>query len=219
MIRSFGAAVVGVDQAAIAAMGDVLAGSGKPFVTVLGTLSLKPGQLGVEQDDPDAASFGAQRAESERAVLALARRGIRALVIRLPPTVHGAGDKAFAKMLIDRAKKNGASAYIGDGNSRWPAVHRLDAAHLLRLALEKGAAGARYHGVAEEGVATKAIAEAIGRKVEVPTVSKSGKAASQHFGWLASIFSVDNPASSAWTRGQLGWEPHQPGLIADLANY
>jgi nucleoside-diphosphate-sugar epimerase len=122
------------------------------------------------------------------------------------------------KRIVSAAQKHGASACMGDGLNRWPAVHRLDAAHLLRLALEKGTAGARYHGVAEEGIPTREIAEVIGRKLKVPVVGKSGKEASRHFGWLSMILPIDNPVSSGWTQEQLGWKPRRPGLIADLEN-
>ena len=152
----------------------------------------------------------------EEGALALAARGVRASVLRLPPSVHGNGDHGFVPRLISIAREKGVSAFIEDGLNRWPAVHRLDAAHLYRLVLEKGSAGATYHGVADEGVPTREIAEAIGRGLNVPVVSKSREAAADHFGWIARFFGIDGPASSALTQERLGWRPVQPGLIADL---
>jgi nucleoside-diphosphate-sugar epimerase len=137
-------------------------------------------------------------------------------VLRLPPSVHGEGDHGFVPRLISIAREKGVSAYIGDGLNRWPAVHRLDAAHLYRLALEKGSGGAQYHGIADEGVTTREITEVIGRHLNVPVVSKSREETADHFGWMALFFSIDGPASSALTRKRLGWRPVQPGLIADL---
>jgi nucleoside-diphosphate-sugar epimerase len=137
-------------------------------------------------------------------------------VLRLPPSVHGNGDHGFVPHLIGIAREKGVSAFIGDGLNRWPAVHRLDAAHLYRLVLEKSPAGARYHGVADEGVPTREIAEVIGRRLNLPVVSKSRQDAADHFGWMALFFGIDGPASSAQTQERLGWRPVQPGLIADL---
>jgi len=137
-------------------------------------------------------------------------------VVRLPPTVHGDGDHAFIPILIDLARKKGVSAYIGDGLNRWPAVHRLDAARLFRLALEKRVARATYHGVAEEGVPFREIAEVIGCRLNVPVVSKSAEEATRHFDWFAHFAALDNPTSSQRTREVLGWQPKQPGLISDI---
>jgi len=212
------AASADTDRLAIEALGDALAGSGRPLVvtSVIGLLA--PGRVGTEEDTPDPKSPGAHRTASEQTALALATRDVRVSVVRLPPSVHGDGDRAFIPALIRIAREKKVSAYIGDGDNRWSTVHRLDAARLFRLALEKGRAGARYHGIGEEGVATRAIAEVIGRRLQIPVVSKSRERASEHFGWLARFAGNDISATSKQTQSELGWHPEQPGLIADLDN-
>jgi nucleoside-diphosphate-sugar epimerase len=201
------------DRRAIETLGGALAGSDRPLIITSGTLlAQRQGSLATEEDAPNP-SFPRK---SEEAALALAVRGVRASVLRLPPSVHGNGDHGFVPRLVSIAREKGASAYMGDGLNRWPAVHRLDAAHLYRLALEKSSVGARYHGVADEGVPTREIADVIGRHLGVPVVSKSREEAADHFGWLALFFGIDGPASSAQTQDRLGWRPVQPGLIADL---
>ena len=201
------------DRRAIETLGDALAGSDRPLVVTSGTLLVQPkGALATEED----ASNPNLPRKSEEVALALAARGVRASVLRLSPSVHGKGDHGFVPRLISIAREKGVSAYIGDGRNRWPAVHRLDAARLYRLMLEKGSGGASYHGVADEGIPTREIAEAIGRGLNLPVVSKSSEEAGDHFGWIARFFGIDGPASSALTRQRLGWPPVQPGLIADL---
>jgi len=201
------------DWRAIETLGSALAGSDRPLIVTSGTLLAKrQGPLATEEDAHNP-NFPRK---SEDAALALASRGVRASVLRLPPSVHGNGDHGFVPRLISIAQEKGVSAFIGDGLNRWPAVHRLDAAHIYRLILEKGGAGATYHGVADEGVPTREIAEAIGRGLNVPVVSKSHEATADHFGWIARFFGIDGPASSALTQKRLGWRPIQPGLISDL---
>ena len=192
---------------------ETLAGSDRPLVVTSGTLlAQRQGLLATEEDAPNP-SFPRK---SEDAALALAAAGIRVSVLRLPPSVHGNGDHGFVPRLIRIAQEKGVSAFIGDGLNRWPAVHRLDAAHLYRLVLEKAATSATYHGVADEGVATREIAEVIGRLLNVPVVSKSREQTAEHFGWIAPFFGMDGPASSAQTQKRLGWLPAQPGLVSDL---
>ena len=201
------------DRRAIETLGSALAGTDRPLIVTSGTLlAQRQGPLATEEDAHNP-NFPRK---SEDAALALAGRGVRASVLRLPPSVHGSGDHGFVPQLISIAREKCVSAFIGDGLNRWPAVHRLDAAHLYRFVLEKGNAGATYHGVADEGVSTREIAEAIGRGLNVPVVSKSREEAADHFGWIARFFGIDGPASSAQTQQRLGWKPVQRGLIADL---
>jgi len=201
------------DRRAIETLGAALAGSDRRLIVTSGTLlAQRQGPLAIEED----ASNPNFPRKSEDAAVALAVRGVRASLLRLPPSVHGNGDHGFVPRLISIAREKGVSAYIGDGLNRWPAVHRLDASHLYRLALEKGSAGERYHGVADEGVPTRDIAEVIGRQLNVPVVNKSREEAADHFGWIAPFFGMDGPASSAQTQQRLGWRPVHPGLIADL---
>ena len=201
------------DRRAIETLGGALTGSDRSLIVTGGTLLVqRQGSLATEED----ASNPSFPRKSEEAALALAARGVRASVLRLPPSVHGTGDHGFVPRLISIAREKGVSAFIGDGLNRWPALHRLDAAHLYRLALEKGSSAARYHGVADEGVPTREIADVIGRHLNVPVVSKSRDEAADHFGWIGLFFGMDVPASSALTQQWLGWRPVQPGLIADL---
>ena len=208
-----------IDKRAIEAMGAGLAGSGKPFVGTSGTLLLgyaKPGIKVTEEDSPGSNIEAIPRIISEQSVLALASQGVRASVIRLSPSVHGDNDHGFVPMIINFARQSGVSAYIDEGNNRWPAVHRLDAALLYRLALEKAAAGDVFHGVADEGVAVRDIAEVISRKLDIPLVSNSREEAAAHFTWMTNFLALDNPTSSKLTQEKLGWTPNRPGLIEDL---
>ena len=201
-----------LDSQAIAALGAPLAGSGRPLIVTSGTGLLAPGRL-VDEDFAVPADSPFPRV-SEQAAFAL--EGVNASVVRLPPSVHGDGDHGFVPILIGMAREKGVSVYIGEGRNHWPAVHRLDAARLYRLALEKGSAGARYHAVAEQGIAFRDIAAVIGRRLAVPVVSKSPEEAAEHFSWFAHFAAIDNRASSQRTRDALGWAPQQPGLIADF---
>jgi nucleoside-diphosphate-sugar epimerase len=204
------------DRRVIEALGSVLAGSSRPLVVTSGTALLPPGRLGTETDRPFSGPDAVPRVASEEGADAVGAKGVKVSVIRLAPSVHGDGDHGFVPMLIGWAKEKGASVYVGEGKNRWPGVHRLDAAVLYRLALEKGAAGARYHGAAEEGVPFKDIAGIIGKHLKLPVVSKSPEEAAAHFGWFAHFASLDAPTSSQRTRESLGWQPKQVGLIADL---
>jgi len=202
------------DRHAIEALGSALAGSDRPLIVTSGTGLLTPGRLAIEENVP--ASSSIPRVASEEAAASVAARGVRVSVVRLPPSVHGAADHGFVPALIDIARRNGVSAFVNEGANRWPAVHRLDAAHLYRLVLEKGSAGARYHGVAEEGVTMRAIAEAIGAGLGVPVRSLTEDEAGAHFDWMAHFVALDNPSSSALTREALGWSPKELGLLLDM---
>jgi nucleoside-diphosphate-sugar epimerase len=207
-----------LDLRAVEALGAALEGTGRPLVVTSGTLMLTmvaPGRLGTEEIAPDPGST-APRIASESATMALAARGVRASVVRLSPTVHGEGDKGFVPALIDIARKTGVSAFVGDGSNRWPAVHRLDAAHLFRLAVEAAPAGSILHGAADEGVPFRDIAERIGRRLKLPVAGVAADDASRHFGSLAAFVPLDNPTSSALTQKLLGWRPEYPALVPDL---
>ena len=203
------------DLRAVEAMGEALVGSDRPFVITSGTLLLAligQGGVGTEQDTLP----GGPRVDSENAVIALAERGVRSLVIRLAPLVHSNLDHhGFAHHLINTARDTGVSGYIGDGSNRWPGIHTLDAARMYRLALENAPAGTRLHGVADEGVPFRDIAGVIGRHLNVPTASIAAEDAG-HFGFLALFASLDNPTSNALTQKVLDWQPERPGLIEDL---
>jgi nucleoside-diphosphate-sugar epimerase len=201
------------DGRAIETLGGALAGSERPLVVTSGTLLLqRQGPLATEQDSP-IPSFPRK---SEQAAAAMASRGVRVSLLRLPPSVHGDGDHGFVPALIKLAREKGHSAYVGNGLNRWPAVHRLDAAHLYRLVLEKGSAGASYHAIGDEDVPFQDIASMIGRRLHVPVVSKTPEQAGLHFGWLGHFVGMDSPASSKLTEERLKWQPKQPGIIADL---
>jgi nucleoside-diphosphate-sugar epimerase len=200
------------DLRAIETLGAELEGSDRPLVITSGVAALPAGRVGTERDEPDRDSAGSHRIPSEDAVLALAERGVRSSIVRPAPSVHGEGDHGFVSILIGIARDTGVSGYVGDGANRWPAVHRLDAARLYRLAVESAPAGSVLHAVAEEGVPTRDIAEVIGRHLDLPVVAVER----EHFGWLGGFFAADVRASSALTRELLGWEPTHPGLIEDL---
>jgi nucleoside-diphosphate-sugar epimerase len=210
---------VRVDRGAIETFGAVLAGSNRPLIIANGTLFLAPaGQLATETDSgaPADGVVGGRR-RNEQLLLSLADRGgVRSASVRLTPTVHGEGDHGFVPIIIRVARDKGVSGFVGDGSSRWPAVHRLDAARLFRLALENAPAGAVLHAVAEEGIPTREIADLIGQHVGVPVESISPEGAVEHFGFLGALLGLDSPASSVLTRERFVWQPRQPGLIEDL---
>jgi nucleoside-diphosphate-sugar epimerase len=204
------------DRSAIRAMTGAVEGSGKPFVGTSGSMLLASGRTGVETDSPPTEGHVHPRGVAEGLVLGSAERGVRASLVRLAPSVHGRGDHGFVPFFIKIAREKGFAAYVGDGANRWPAVHRLDAARLFRLVLEKAPAGSRFHGVAEEGIPMRSIAEAIGKGLGVPVRSIPADQAAAHFNWMGMFVGIDNPTSSAITRKALGWNPDRPGLLTDL---
>lgn len=205
------------DRRAVDALGDALAGTDRPFVLASGVVGLAPGRPATERDMPavDGSPLSIRMATAQ-AVLALASRGVRSSVVRLSPTCHGDGDNGFMATLVTIARAKGVSGYLGDGANRWPAVHRLDAARLFRLAVEKAPAGSVLHGVAEEGVAIRDVAEVIGRHLDVPVTAVAPEDAAGHFAWLGAFLGHDSPASNTLTRELVGWEPIHPGLLEDL---
>ncbi len=216
-------AAADADRRAIEAFGDALSGSGRPFVIASGVLGIRPGRVLTEADwldpEPAAAQFtGGPRTRlgSAELTVSMASRGVRSSVVRIAPTVHGDGDHGFMAALVGIAREKGVSGYIGDGSNRWPAVHRLDAARLFRLALEKAPAGSVLHATADEGVPIRAIAEVIGRHLGLPVAGMAQDEAAEHFTWLAGFLALDSPASSAVTQEVVGWRPRHPGLIEDL---
>lgn len=203
---------VEADRRAIETLGTALERSNRPLIVTSGLALRAPGRIATEEDAPNP-DFPRR---SEQTAMEFVSRGVRASVVRLPFSVHGDGDHGFVPRLIQVAREKGASAYIGDGLNRWPAVHRLDAARLYKLVLEKGSEGGIYHGIGDEGVPTREIAEAVGRRLNVPVVSKSKDQASEHFGWIGLFFGMGVVASSARTQKSLGWRPTHVGLIDDL---
>ena len=200
------------DRRAIEAMGEALVGTDKPILVTTGLAMLAPGRVATEADMPPLSDPNYIR-RTEAAAATLAEHGVRVATIRLATTVHGIGDPAFMAMLARLAREKDVSAYIGDGANRWPAVHVSDAGRLYRLALEAGAPACAYHACAEEGVAFRAIAEAIGRALDLPVEPRPR----EHFGWLAGFVGANALVSSARTRALTGWEPTGPTLLADLA--
>jgi nucleoside-diphosphate-sugar epimerase len=209
-------AAADADRRAIATFGAALDGSHRPLVIASGLAGQPPGVVVTENDVPDPDAPAGPRTLSERAALALASSGVRSSSVRLAPTVHGDGDHGFVATLVDIARDKGVSGYIGDGANHWPAVHRLDAARLFRLALESAPAASVLHGAAEEGIPVRAIAEAIGRHLDLPVTPIAPEDSGEHFGWLSGFLALDVQASSALTRNMLGWQPTRPGLIDDL---
>ena len=200
------------ERRAIEAMGEALVGTDKPILYSSGMARLAPGRVATEEDMPPLSDPSFPR-KNVAAAAVLAGRGVRVGAIRLATTVHGIGDPAYMAILARLAREKGVSAYIGDGANRWTAVHVSDAGRLYRLALEAGAPARAYHASAEEGIAFRAIAEAIGRALDLPVEPRPR----EHFGWLAGFVGADAPVSSARTRALTGWKPTGPTLLADLA--
>jgi nucleoside-diphosphate-sugar epimerase len=202
------------DRRAIEVFGEVLAGSDRPLAIASGLAGLKSDGFATERDQPS--EHMSPRAASEQAALALADRGVRSMSVRFSPTVHGAGDHGFIARIIDADRSHGAAAYVGDGENRWPAVHRSDAARLVRLGIEHAPGGSVLHAVAEEGIAMRDIADAISRRFELPATAISPEDAGARFGFIGQFVGLDMPASSAITRELLGWEPTGPTLVDDI---
>jgi len=215
------AAIMRTDRLGIDAIGDTLKHTGRPLVTTFGVMGLAAaGERAVrpatEVDKPNPRSPGYGRALNEQAVDDWAARGVRASLVRLAPSVHGHGDKGLIPQLIAAARKRREAIYVGDGENRWGGVHRQDAATLFRLALERGTAGARYHGIADEGVPFRSIADLIGHRLGVPVRSRTLADANRQLGWFGPFIAVDNPASSTQTQQSLGWRPAGPSLLPDI---
>jgi nucleoside-diphosphate-sugar epimerase len=214
------AGAAAADRRAVEVFGDTLAGSDRPFVLASGIAGLAPGRVLTERDgvtgpagDPEGPSA---RMATAQLALSFADRGVRSSVLRLPPTVHGDGDRGFVPGLVSAAREHGVAGYLGTGDNRWPAVHRLDAAHLFRLALDHAPAGAVLHAIGDDGVPLREVAEVIGRHLNVPVAGIPAADAAGHFGWLAGMVGLDIPASADLTRALLDWKPTHPGLLADL---
>jgi nucleoside-diphosphate-sugar epimerase len=207
------------DLRAIETLGAALAGSGRPLVIASGVVLVGGDRLATEADTGDASAPGGHRVRAAHATLDLAERGVRSAVVRLAPSVHGEGDPHFVPALIEIARRSGVSGYVDRGANRWPAVHRLDAAALFRIAVEDAPAGTVLHAIAEEGVPVREIAEVIGARLGLPVRSIAPSEAADHFGFLAGFLTLDAPTSSAVTRGRFGWEPVQPGLLADIEQH
>jgi len=217
IVSSFMRILSETESGAIRALGAGLEGSMRPLVVASGVLSLPQGRLSNERDNhmPTIPN----RSFSEAAALDLVGRGVRSSIVRLAPTVHGAGEHGFVARIIAAARKKGVSPYIGDGANRWPAVHVADAARLFRLALERGEPGAKFHGVDEVGVAFRDIASLIAARLKIPAVGIPAAKAAKHFGMISPFVGLDNPTSSQWTRDTLGWQPREAGLLADMDAY
>ncbi|WP_405784382.1 SDR family oxidoreductase [Streptomyces sp. NBC_01378] len=204
------------ERAAVQAIGDVLTGSGRPFLLASGVAGLAQGRLATEDDRSLFQGLESPRGGSENLALEYVDRRVNTVSVRFAPTVHGDGDHGFIATLVAIAREKGVAGYVGDGTNRWPAVHRSDAAQITRLGLEKAPAGTLLHAVSEEGVPAREIAEAIGRGLEVPLASIAPQDAQRHFGWIGRLFAMDIPASSTRTQEILGWAPSGPSLIQDL---
>ncbi|CAN5428265.1 SDR family oxidoreductase [soil metagenome] len=204
------------ERAVIEAIGDTLVDSDRPFLFASGVAGLAPGRVATESDDVPWSGPDAPRGGAEALAFEYAERGVRPVALRFAPTVHGDGDHGFISTIVAVARDSGTSGFVGDGSNRWPAVHRADAASMIRLALEKAPVGSVVHGVGEEGIHARDIAEVIGRHLGIPVASVAPKDATAHFGWIGAFFALDVPTSSAATQRLLGWTPTHPGLLDDL---
>ncbi|RYY57456.1 MAG: SDR family oxidoreductase [Chitinophagaceae bacterium] len=204
------------DRAIIAAIGDAIGSGGKPFIITSGIGLLAGGKLLTEDMRSLVDSSVMPRIASEEAAAAEVAKGVNVSVVRLPPSVHDKGDHGFVPILISIAKEKGISAYVGEGQNRWPGVHRPDAASLFRLAVEKGSKGEHYHAIGDGGIPFREIATLIGDKLGLPVKSVTGEAVAENFGWFAHFASLDVPASAAWTKQRLGWKPQGMGLLEDI---
>ncbi|SIS15332.1 SDR family oxidoreductase [Williamsia sterculiae] len=204
------------ERAVITALGDALRDSGKPLLFAAGLL-VKPGQVVTENDPTPVSGPDSPRGGGEELALSYAEHGVRPVSLRFAPSVHGDGDHGFIKTLVEVARQRGVSGHVGDGGNRWAAVHRSDAARLVRLALERPPVGGVVHAVDEEAITARDIATAIGRGLDVPVASIAPDDVTDHFGWIGGFFSLDLPASSDVTRETLNWTPAGPGLLDDLA--
>jgi nucleoside-diphosphate-sugar epimerase len=207
---------VGSDLEAITAIGEILAGSDRPLAIASGVAGLSTGTVATERDRPEPFPGAGGRILSERTALALADRGVRSMSVRFSPTVHGEGDNGFVRLIVGADREHGIAGYIGDGLNHWPAVHRSDAARLVRLGIESAPAGSVLHAVGEEGVVTRDLAEAIGRGLDLPVKSLTEEQANAQFGFLGRFLALDMPASSELTQQLLGWTPTGPTLLADI---
>ncbi|RZS91096.1 nucleoside-diphosphate-sugar epimerase [Motilibacter rhizosphaerae] len=205
------------ERAAVETMAGELEGSGRPFLFAAGVAMLAPGRIATEEDPTPMVGPDAMRGGGEALALSYAERGLRPVALRFAPSVHGTRDHGFIATLVDVARRQGRSAWVGDGANRWAAVHRTDAARLVRLALEREDAGPVVHAVAEEAIPTREIAEAIGKAVGVPSGPVTLPEVTDHFGWIGAFFGMDLAASSRLTQERLGWTPTGPGLLDDLA--
>jgi len=215
------AAAGAADRRAVEAMGAALADSDRPFVLASGLIGLTAGRAATEDDglvaSPEVrANPAGRRAATALLTLSLRGVGVRSSVLRFAPTVHGDGDNGFMATLVHIARQRGVAGYVGDGTNRWPAVHRSDAARLARLAVESAPGGSVLHAVAEEGVPFREIAEAMGRRLDLPVTSVAPQDAPEHFGYLARFVALDSPVTATITRQLLGWEPTGPSLLQDL---
>jgi len=204
------------ERAAVQTIGDALVGTDRPFLLASGVAALAPGRPATEDDPSPFHGPESPRGGSENLAFEYVGRGVRTVGLRFAPTVHGSGDHGFIAALAAIAREKGASGYPGDGSNRWGAVHRSDAGRLVAMGLEKAPAGIRLHGVAEDGIPTRDIAEAIGRALHLPVTSIPADCVQDHFGWIGTFFGMEMSATSVLTRELLGWVPSGPTLVEDI---